>query len=214
MYRFLTLALILLAPLAHAQTAPEGLMVIYGQSAATREGDVDRREQIFFSVPEGAASRLYVRIFDPETRGSQDFTYGGAADSETTYRIFGGDGAYTAAEVPAMQEDRARPPRTRPDFPVTGPGREIVSRAWGSDRATDGRWAVLGAVRPRQGEVVDGRVWFRLDIEGTRGNDGNGYLVDVSLARDRSRPPEGLQLFAWQPTIRWTAPGGDRKSVV
>ncbi|MEO0938492.1 MAG: PKD domain-containing protein [Pseudomonadota bacterium] len=208
MFRFLILALILLAPLAHAQTAPEGLMVIYGQSAATREGDVDRREQIFFSVPEGAASRLYVRIFDPETRGSQDFTYGGAADSETTYRIFGGDGAYTAAEVPAMQEDRARPPRTRPDFPITGPGREILSRAWGSDRATDGRWAVLGAVRPRQGEVVDGRVWFRLDIEGTRGNDGNGYLVDVSLARDRSRPPEGLQLFAWQPTIRWTAPGG------
>lgn len=189
------------------QQAPEGLMSVYGLAAPAREGDVDRREQIFFSVPEGTTGRLYVRIFDPETQGRDDFTYGNVADSETTYRVFGGKGAFTEVEIPTLVEDGTIGGQDRPTFPVTGPGRAFLERSWGSDPATNGRWAVLGAVRPQQGEVVDGRIWFRIDVEGTRGNDGNGFLVDVSSVRDRSRPPKGLNMFAYQPTIRWTAAG-------
>lgn len=49
--------------------------------------------------------------------------------------------------------------------------------------------------------------YFRLDVEGTAGNDGNGFSVGVSRARDRDRPPEELEMFSYQPTIRWTASG-------
>ena len=188
-----------------AQTAgrtEDGLLVVYGRRAASREGDVDHREQIFFSLPADLDSRVYLRLFDPETIGDGDFSYGGTADSETTFRLFGGDGAFSAAERPEPVTDGARAPRQAFE-PVTGPGKLIKEKSWTYDRATDGRWVTLGVVRARQGEVIGDRAYFRLDVQGTEGNDGNGYSVSVSLQRDRDRPPEGLEMFAYRPTIRW-----------
>ncbi len=200
----------LAAPGARAQgiTDGTGMLVVYGQGAATREGDTDRREQIFISVPAKLRDRLYVRLFDPEVSGAGDFTYGGSRDSETTFRIFGGKGAYSEADRPTPVSDGDRVPMSGRGLrvaPVTGPGKLIREKAWGNDRATDGRWVTLGALRAAQGEVIGDRAFFRLDIQGTGGNDGNGYSVDVSLSRDRSRAPEGLRMFAWQPTVRWSA---------
>lgn len=192
---------------ARAQSVPEGLIVVYGALSPTREGDVDRREQIHFSIPADTTGRIFIRVFDPEVFGQDDFTYGGPADSETTFRVFGGDGAFSDAERPQQVADRARASRERPDFPITGPGQVLVERAYGSDRASNGRWVTLGAVRARQGEQVGDRAHFRIDVEGTRGNDGNGFSVGVSRARDRDRAPAGLEMFSYQPTIRWTAAG-------
>ena len=191
---------------AQAQAAPpeEGLLVVYGRRAASREGDVDRREQIFFSVPADLRDRLYLRLYDPETGGAGDFTYGGSADAETTFRLFGGDGAFTEAARPGPVADGARAARL--DYaPVTGPGALLEERSWRNDPATDQRWVALTALRARQGEVVDGRAYFRLDVQGTEGNDGNSYSVGVSLSRDRAQPPEGLEMFAYRPTVRWAA---------
>ena len=210
-YRAAALALTLLAPagvapdMGRAQVtgAQDGLLVVYGALAASREGDTDRREQVFFSVPADLAERVYVRIYDPEVGGAGDFTYGGGADSETTFRLFGGDGAFTAAERPDQKADGAREPRRFQMRPVTGPGKMIREKAWTSDRATDQRWVNFAAARARQGEVIGDRAYFRIDVQGTKGNDGNGFSVDVSLARDRSRPPEGLEMFAYRPTVRW-----------
>ncbi|WP_299369067.1 PKD domain-containing protein [uncultured Tateyamaria sp.] len=205
--RVLAMMLMVTALPAAAQSVDEGLIVVYGAQAQTREGDVDRREQIFFSIPSDTSGRVFVRLFDPEIFGQDDFTYGGPRDSVTTFRVFGADGAFSAADRPEMVEDRARADRARPDFPVTGPGRVVLERAYDSDRNTDGRWVTLGAVRARQGEQLGGRSYFRIDVEGTRGNDGNGFSVNVSRARDRDRAPDGLQLFSYQPTIRWTRAG-------
>jgi len=192
--------------LAQDQAAPveDGLLVVYGRRAATREGDVDSREQIFFSLPADLRDRVYLRIYDPETGGAGDFTYGGSADSETTYRLFGGEGAFTAAERPEPVTDGAR--AVRPDFaPVTGPGELLEEKSWRNEPETDDQWVTLTALRARQGEVVGERAYFRLDIQGTEGNDGNSYSLGVSLSRDRARPPEGLQMFAYRPTVRWSA---------
>ncbi|WP_299298041.1 PKD domain-containing protein [uncultured Tateyamaria sp.] len=205
--RVVALLLIIAVVPASAQTVDEGLIVVYGAQAPTREGDVDRREQIFFSIPSDTPGRVFVRLFDPEIFGTDDFTYGGPRDSVTTFRVFGAEGAYSDAERPGMVTDRARADRARPEFPVTGPGRAVLERAYDSDRASNGRWVTLGAVRARQGEQIDGRAYFRIDVEGTRGNDGNGFSVGVSRARDRDRAPEGLEMFAYQPTIRWTTAG-------
>ena len=189
---------------AQAPVAEEGLLVVYGRLAASREGDVDHREQIFFSLPADLADRVYLRLFDPEVGGDGDFIYGGSWDSETTFRLFGGAGAFTAAELPEPVADGARAARVG-YVPVAGPGKLLQEKSWGNDPATDGRWVTLTALRARQGEVVGDRAYFRLDIQGTEGNDGNSYSLGVSLARDRARPPEGLEIFAFRPTVRWAA---------
>lgn len=202
----LGLAMLAEAGAVQAQAAPpdEGLLVVYGRLAASREGDVDRREQIFFSLPADLRDRVYVRLFDPETGGSGDFTYGGSADAETTYRLFGGEGAFTGADRPRPVADGARAERL--DYaPVTGPGKLLEEKSWRNAPETDAQWVTLGALRARQGEVVGERAYFRLDIQGTEGNDGNSYSVGVSLSRDRDRPPEGLEMFAYRPTVRWAA---------
>jgi PKD repeat protein len=207
-----TLALMLIGTVpgmvqAQSSQLPEGLLVVYGALAPSREGDVDRREQIFFSLPSDLRDRVFVRLFDPEVSGSNDFTYGGTGNSTTTFRVFGGDGAFTAADRPAMQADGARVPRVSGVTPVTGPGKALMEKVFGNDAGTDGRWINLGAVRARQGEMVGDRAYFRIDVQGTGGDDGNGYSVGVSLARDRDRAPKGLDMFAYQPTIRWTTAG-------
>ncbi len=188
-----------------AQVAEEGLLVLYGPLAPTREGDNDNREQIFFSVPATTRDRLYLRIYDPEVSGSDDFAYGGTADAEMTYRVFGGAGAFSEADRPARLEDGARAPADRDRSPITGPGKLIREKSWGNDSKTDGRWVTLAPLRAAQGETIGDRAYFRLDIQGTGGNDGNVYSVSVSLSRDRNRMPEGLDMFAYQPTVRWRA---------
>ncbi|TDE39086.1 PKD domain-containing protein [Antarcticimicrobium sediminis] len=202
----LGLALLAEAGMAQAQAtgAQEGLLVVYGRRAASREGDVDHREQIFFSLPADLRERVYLRLYDPETGGAGDFTYGGSADSETTFRLFGGAGAFTAATRPEPVAEGARAPR-QTFVPVSGPGELLKQQSWRNERETDGRWVTLAAVRARQGEVVDERAYFRLDVQGSEGNDGNSYSLGVSLARDRARPPEGLEMFAYRPTVRWAA---------
>ncbi|WP_165390189.1 PKD domain-containing protein [Thalassococcus sp. S3] len=191
-----------LQAVAQSNAPTEGLLVVYGSAAPSREGDVDRREQIFFSVPAEMSERLFVRIFDPEVSGSSDFTYGGTGNANTTFRLFGGEGAFSQADRPSQVEDGARAPRVNRD-PVTGPGEMLREEVYTNDRATDGRWVTLSTLRARQGEIIDGRAYFRIDVQGTGGDDGNGFSVGVSLARDRDRPPEGLAMFAYQPTIRW-----------
>jgi len=184
--------------------ADDGLLVIYGRRAPSREGDIDHLEQIFFSLPADLADRVYLRLYDPETSGAGDFTYGGSTDAQTVFRLFGGAGAYSGTERPQPVADGARAAERAFD-PAPGPGTLIGEQAFGNDPATDQRWVVLTALRATQGEVIGDRAYFRLDVLGTEGNDGNGYSLSVSLQRDGDRAPEGVEIFAYDPTVRWAA---------
>lgn len=171
--------------------------------APSREGDPDRREQIFFSVPASVKDRFYVRLFDPETFGADDFIYGGTGNAETAFRAFGGEGAFSAAERPTPVEDGARVPRRTELVAVTGPGKLLQKNLYDNARDSDGRWVTMTGLRARQGEVIGDQAWFRLDVQGMGGDDGNAYAVGISMSRDRDRPPEGLRMFSYQPTVRW-----------
>lgn len=182
-----------------------GVLVVYGQRARSQEGDADRLEQIFFSVPAELEDKIYLRLFDPEVSGDQDFTYGGGADSETTFRLFGGEGAFTQAPRPTQAEP-GEPVPDRVDLTMgPGPGRLIRERAFSDAPGTNMRWVTLASVRASDGEIVDGRAYFRLDVLGTKGNDGNGFSAGVSLSRDLARAPDGLEMFSYRPTVRWEA---------
>ncbi len=205
------LALLFGAGLQAQDMAPpqgEGLLVVYGALAPTREGDVDHREVIFFSVPSDMRERVYVRIFDPEMRGAHDFRYGGGGNSRTIYRIYGGDGARTEVTLPVPVADGSTPSKIRrSDVLAPRPGQILREMVFGAESETDGTWVSLGSLRARQGEIVGERAWFRLEAIGTDGDDGNGFNVDVSLLRDAHRRPDGLVMEAYQPTIRWSGTG-------
>ncbi len=82
-------------------------------------------------------------------------------------------------------------------------GRVIAERRFDESSATDGTWVALAPFTAAQGDVVDGRAYFRLDVIGEAGDYGNAFTVEASLSPDRSDPPAEAQLFAYEPTIRW-----------
>jgi PKD repeat protein len=176
------------APL-QAQEIP--LSVTYGPAASTAEGDDDYRELIFFSVPADLQDRLYLRIFDPDTGGDHDLIYGEAEDTETRYALFGGNGALSAvaASVAPTPEDLAT-------------GELIREVSIGSSAVLDSKWQTIASFTPDQGELVGDRRAFRLLVEGLSGNDANLFSATLSLRDRRNLAPEGLEIFAFSPTVR------------
>ena len=177
-----------------AQEVP--LSVTYGPEASTAEGDPDYREIIFLSVPESVQDELFLRVFDPDTGGDHDHQYGAGADSETQFKLFGGDGAYTGAAAAA------------PDAEQLVAGSEIAVRGLGVDPAQDGRWRTLMSFTADDGEAVGDRRVFRLQVDGTEGDDANLYEVALSLREHRNLPPDGLEIFSFAPSLR--VPDEDR----
>ena len=195
-------------------------MVVYGPDAPTREGDVDHLERVFISVPAEMKDRLYLRLFDPEPAGANDTRYGGNAVTRTLFRLSGGAGRLQRRAGAGTRSRTARRRRRRirpmPASPAGGCWRSGASIA---SSPTDDAWVTLAPFRAADGEVIDGRAYFRLDVIGEAGDDGNAFTVEASLSPDRSEPAPDVRLFAHQATVRWrertdptevrfTAPGG------
>ena len=77
---------------------------------------------------------------------------------------------------------------------------------------TDDQWLTLAPLAAADGELIDGRAWFRLDVTSAAGDTGNAFTVEASLSPDRSDPAPDARLIAYQPTIRWRE-GGDPTEV-
>ena len=197
----------LLASAAWAQPAP--LMAVYGPDAPTREGDVDHVERLYISLPADSPDRLYLRIFDPEPFGAHDTRYGRSADpTSTLFRLSGGAGAFSGAPVPVAVADGAPPAAPDPAAAALAAGRVIAERRFDPASPTDDAWVTLAPIAAADGEQIDGRAWFRLDVIGESGDTGNAFTVEASLSPDRSDPPPDVSLIAYEPTIRWRE-GGD-----
>lgn len=186
---------------ARAATVP--LDIVYGPVAHTREGDIDHRENLFISVPADLKGHLFLRLFDPETAGQHDTAYGSFANSSVVFRLIGGAGAFTGLKLPAAVADGV----AAGDMPLPDePGVVIAEQRFGADEATDDRWVTLTPFQASQGEIRDGRAYFRLDVIGEAGDDGNVFAFEVSRSQDSSEPPEDVRLFAYRPTLRWPGP--------
>ncbi|HSI99820.1 MAG TPA: PKD domain-containing protein [Patescibacteria group bacterium] len=166
------------------------LSVTYGPEASTAEGDPDYREVIFLSVPDSVQDELSLGVFDPDAGGDHDHLYGADFDSETRFTLYGGQGAYTDAAVAAPGDEHLVA------------GSEIGVRSLGIDAAQDGRWRTLMSFAPGEGEAVDDRRVFRLQVEGADGDDANLYEVTLSLREHRNLPPPGLEIFSLAPSLR------------
>ena len=147
------LVVILIQP-CWAQTSTT--LITYGADAKSIEGDDDFKQVIFFTIPKTTQrDSLYLRIFDPDVGGAWDQQYG-EWDSQTRFRLYGGEGAYTAPSVRTpwpKEEDRLA-------------GNLITDITFGVDKFSDNKWFTFANFSPALGEEVGGNKVFKLVIEG------------------------------------------------
>ena len=206
--RIATLALAIGLPQASPaqDVALEPLLVVYGPQANSREGDPDRIERLFFSLPAGVTGPLYLRLFDGDTGGKWDSTLG-RLNGETGYRLFGGEGAFSTAPRPVPVAYGDQPAAYDPAVQTAGTGQLLHEARIAADQASEDQWQTLTAFDATAGEVVGDRVWFRLDVAGVAGDDGNAFAATISQNADANTTPQGLVVVSYAPTLRWPGSG-------
>ena len=168
-------------------------LVTFGPKALRAEGDHDFRQLIRFSLSHDAGP-VYVRVFDPDVGGAHDEGVSGVG-GRTRFSLFG-DGATTRLwrdEEGIVQESIE--------------GEPLGSVEYGSDPETDGKWASLFEVEPDQGAPTGDLREFVLLVEGTGGNDGNVFEVDISRSPDSEDTPDGLKIYSYMPTFQVSRKG-------
>ncbi len=166
-------------------------LVTYGPAASTQEGDADFKQIVFLQMPAGLADSLFVRIFDADCGGRHDTPFGGF-DTTTRFRLYGGNGAFTAptATDPA------------PNAAAQTAGVLLADETIGVDPFRDDKWINLAVIRAGQGEIVGGRAYFKLLIEGAGGNDANSYNLFLSAAELSNQALPEVRTLNFAPTIR------------
>ncbi len=174
---------------ALAQDRP--LLITYGSVASAGEGDPDHGQAIYVSLPASATGTHYLRIFDADVSLNFD-QLNGTANAATTFRLFGGAGAY-AAEFAAPRaltiEERTF-------------GQLLTEREFRQEIDLDGQWVTLAEVRPEDGDLVGERRIFRLLALGTAGDDGNVFALALTAEAAATASAAGVEFFSFSPTVR------------
>ncbi len=184
------LALLACAPALAADGPGRLRLVTYGPEANTREGDDDFVQVILLELPAETEGPILVRLFDPDAGGELDVFFGwGDFDTATRFAVYGGQGATTAPGLrgpePTKEEIRA--------------GTLLADRTFAVDPKSDRKWVTLAELQPEQGERTGDRIAFKLVVEGTAGNDGNVFDVDVVGADGGAIP--GARMLSYVPTV-------------
>lgn len=172
------------------------LLVTYGPTAPTREGDDDFKQIIFFKVPQNIKDSLYLRIFDADNGGLVDSPFD-KFDTETRFSFYGGSGAFSKSSLSRQNADSA-------DLYA---GTIIADGKFGVDPFLDNKWFNFANFAAQQGELIDGFYYFKLVVEGVSGNDGNLFDVTVSRQDKRNILPQGVEIFSYTPTLRLPGKG-------
>lgn len=188
---------VLISTKQYAQQVPSSqenldYLVTFGMNGDHSWGDDDFSQTVFFSVPKSQTNPFYIRIFDPETFGEHDESNAGW-DTRMKYSIYGGKDAYYDKDARGIN-------------PIGNykSGILLVSKIFGSEKATDNKWISLGPFNPQQGEYVtdfDSYV-FKVVIDGQKGNDGNGYRLFLSTKKEENVAVEGGNAFAYEYSVR------------
>jgi len=169
----------------------ETYLITFGNQASTEEGDDDFFQIIFIRLPKDYPKPIFVRIFDADCGGERDALYNGVWDTQTRFRLFGGKGAFSQKAFQMKS----------PDIKDIEKGSLIVDKTFGIDPFQDNQWSNLATIKASQGHVLDNFSYFKLVIEGIKGDDGNTFLVEVSTTETRNMPPDNVLLFTFSPTI-------------
>lgn len=166
--------------------------ITYGTGTQTKEGDDDYHEIFIIRVPENYRNKLYLRVFDIDCGGMNDFQGTAPWNTKTLFTFSGGsqteplEGLFTAeADENAMRS-----------------GRILKSEAFGESGIADNDWMTFASFLPSDGFLIDGYYYFRFTGEGREGTNGNVFDIYVSTSELLNTPAERVEVLNYSPTIR------------
>lgn len=165
--------------------------VTYGSRAAVVEGDNDHRQNIFIKIPaEFKDTSLTLRGFDLDTGGDNDLSYG-SWDSEMVYSLFSGQGTFSS-----FNPEKEKNPN--------GIYSEIAAytKTIAADDSYNNKWMNLFTFPVAEGEFSDGFYYFRLEVNGSSGDDANVYDFSIGFADSPSRAIKEIKFFTYFITTR------------
>lgn len=168
-------------------------LVTFGKNGDKSWGDDDFSQTWFFVVPKFQKLPLYIRIYDPETSGSNDEKKG-EYNTKTQFSVYGGKTCFTAKDAQNNQP--------------TGnykSGNLLYTKTFAGDPIFDNEWYTFGPFNPTEGEYVDayGGYIFKIIAEGVSGDDGNLYRYFLSSSPTENKALEGGNAFTFEYTLRF-----------
>lgn len=167
-------------------------LVTFGKEGAQSWGDDDFSQTFFFVVPKYQTQPIYIRVYDPETSGSNDEKKE-EYNSKTKFTVYGGKTAFTALDV-------------RSDQPKGNyrSGNMLYTKTFANNDIFDEEWYTFGPFNPTEGELVNeyGGYIFKVIAEGIAGDDGNLYRYFLSTSPIANKPVEGGNAFTFEYTFR------------
>jgi large repetitive protein len=167
------------------------LLVNYGPEQSIREGDDDFQQVIFFRVQEKFSDSLYVRIFDIDCGGDLDLNFG-VWNTEMRFDLYGGEGAYSPSSLK----------NAKPDGADITAGRSLASSVFGENKELNNSWYNFAHVSPMDGEKIGDSFYFKLVVQGVKGNDANAFDIRLSTSATMNTTPAEISMFSNSPTFR------------
>ncbi|MGQ0827415.1 MAG: hypothetical protein ACT4ON_03360 [Bacteroidota bacterium] len=167
-------------------------LVTFGKSGNMSWGDDDFSQTFFFVIPQFQVNPVYIRVYDPETSGTNDEQRTGY-DTKTKFSVYGGKTCFTAKDVHS----------SHPSGNYRS-GNLLRSKTFGTDHSYDQKWYTFGPFNPTEGEFVNeyGGYLFKIIAEGISGDDGNLYRYFLSSSPTENKAIEGGNAFTFEYTFR------------
>jgi len=167
-------------------------LVTFGKEGDKSWGDDDFSQTFFFVIPKFQTQPVYIRVYDPETSGTNDEKKG-EYDTKTRYTVYGGKTCYTAKDVKLSD----------PGGNYKS-GNLLYTKIFAGNDIYDEEWYTFGPFNPSEGELVNecGGYVFKIIAEGINGDDGNLYKYFLSTSPIENKTVEGGNAFTFEYTFR------------
>lgn len=167
-------------------------LVTFGKEGSTSWGDDDFSQTFFFVAPRKEVRPVYIRVFDPETSGTDDEKKG-EYNTKTKFSIYGGKTCYSNKD--AQQKDPVGNFRS---------GNLLGTKTFENTAKYQNGWYTFGPFNPTEGELMPnfGGYVFKIIAEGISGDDGNLYRYFFSSSPNENKAIEGGNAFTFEYTFR------------
>ncbi len=167
----------------------------FGKNSLKEWGDDDFVQTFFFVIPLSEKNPIYIRIYDPESSGTNDELHGSTFNTKTKFSVYGGKGAHS--------DPAAKDTDPKGNFKS---GIQLATRTFGNEAEYDNKWITLGPFNPSEGEIDQklgpNSYIFKIVIEGLEGDDGNLYRMFLSTKSTENKEVEGGNAFAYEYSFR------------
>lgn len=166
--------------------------ITYGNSSNSKEGDEDFKEIFILKIPATVTNKVFLRVFDIDCGGANDFMGGNAWNTKTHFALSGGNDSLPLTGFNSPSDD----------ISDLNSGVLLRSETYGENGRLDNDWITFHSFYANEGFLQEGYYYFRFFIEGKEGTNGNVYDVYLSTSDVQNIPVTGAKLLNFNPTIR------------